>query len=389
MKNRIIELDILRGIALFGILIVNIFVFNAPYIHYFEHYGTFSGLNGSAVETVLLMFGDKFMPIYAFLFGYGTYLIQRKFKTSGDFRKYYSKRLSVLFIFGVIHVVFFWFGDILISYALLGFVLLLLTGLKNKTLLFISVLTLLFIPIYFIGTKYWGLVSYRPDEIIPYQDFKNINTSSNYFSILKLRLSEYYFVRFEQLLYYYPKALTLFIIGYVAARKEIVAVIKNQIKKSFAVLFSVAVFPILWYVFKDQLHPYIIKNAVLETIGTVIYFVIPVFHAVAYILLIILICQSRSVSMFLRVFSYSGRMSLTNYLLQTIICVFVFYGYGLGLYGSVEPISLILLATGIYISQSIFSYFWIRKYGIGPFEKLWAVMTSRMTLARSRPQPVK
>ncbi|MGB0431634.1 MAG: DUF418 domain-containing protein, partial [Bacteroidia bacterium] len=68
--KRIEEIDALRGFALFGILVVNLFVFHAPYSYYSEFYGAFTGIEASVVNLVITYFGGKFLFIFAFLFGY-------------------------------------------------------------------------------------------------------------------------------------------------------------------------------------------------------------------------------------------------------------------------------------------------------------------------------
>ncbi|MEX2593348.1 MAG: hypothetical protein WD426_11270 [Anditalea sp.] len=127
-ENRLVELDILRGFALFGIIVVNIFVFHASYIHYFEFYGSLTGFQGRIIEVIIDFFAGNFMFIYAFLFGFGFYLQEERFQQKQQsFSEFYFRRMFLLALFGSIHILLFWYGDILLPYAVMGMVLLLLT----------------------------------------------------------------------------------------------------------------------------------------------------------------------------------------------------------------------------------------------------------------------
>lgn len=70
-----------------------------------------------------------------------------------------------------------------------------------------------------------------------------------------------------------------------------------------------------------------------------------------------------------------GRMALTNYLLQTILCIFIFYGVGLGLGGNIGPSMFLVIGIGIYLLQMCFSAFWLRHFNYGPFEWIWRMLT--------------
>jgi len=82
----------------------------------------------------------------------------------------------------------------------------------------------------------------------------------------------------------------------------------------------------------------------------------------------------------LKIFSPVGRMALTNYLIQTIICVFIFYGYGFGLFGSIGAATATLIAFTILGFQILFSYLWLKYFRYGPIEWLWRQLTYRQRL---------
>jgi uncharacterized protein len=99
------------------------------------------------------------------------------------------------------------------------------------------------------------------------------------------------------------------------------------------------------------------------------------FISLAYIGAVMLICKSNPLEKFTRPFAAVGRLALSNYLLQTIICTTIFYGHGLGLYGKVERIGQIAIVIGVWILQLVISPIWLRKFRFGPAEWLWRSLT--------------
>ncbi len=151
-KERIIALDVLRGFALFGILMVNMKWFHTPVASLISPHELWSSAPDKAVDFVVkFLFEGKFYLLFSMLFGYGFYLFSQKSSlNTQQVKKIYAMRLLGLLIIGAIHVVFFWPGDILVFYALLGFLLMLFWKKKTKKLIrwavfFISV------PVVFMG----------------------------------------------------------------------------------------------------------------------------------------------------------------------------------------------------------------------------------------------
>ena len=118
-KNRVHKIDALRGFALFGILFVNIFAYHVPWSHYSEFYASLSGNEKLYHEIMKFFFGDNFFFIFSFLFGYGFWMQYSKYQNK-SFNQYWAKRMTGLLGFGILHVVFLAYGDILIPYAILG-----------------------------------------------------------------------------------------------------------------------------------------------------------------------------------------------------------------------------------------------------------------------------
>ena len=111
---RIYQIDALRGFALLGILVVNIFVFHAPYSHYSAFYLTFEGVEAAVVETIVTFFAGKFMFIYAFLFGYSFWLQFEKKGQEQLFKAYWYRRMLILAGFGILHGILYVIGFFLL-----------------------------------------------------------------------------------------------------------------------------------------------------------------------------------------------------------------------------------------------------------------------------------
>ncbi|WP_285399420.1 heparan-alpha-glucosaminide N-acetyltransferase domain-containing protein, partial [Lysinibacillus sp. fls2-241-R2A-57] len=144
-KERIESLDVLRGFALFGIILANIVWFLYPvYMQedpsFKNEWTSFWNQADYTVKSLLSMFVDgKFVMLFSMLFGFGMVIMQERAAAKQlNFWRIYSRRLIALFIFGCIHAYFIWFGDILTDYAILGLLLLLMHKLKPNAMLIIS-----------------------------------------------------------------------------------------------------------------------------------------------------------------------------------------------------------------------------------------------------------
>lgn len=367
--KRISEIDALRGIALFGILLVNIFVFHAPYNYYGEFYGAFEGPQASAVSFVVNFAGGKFLFIFAFLFGYGMYVQHQSRKK--DFSRFYIKKMAILLLIGTGHILLFWFGDILASYALLGFVMLALIQLPKKSLLPMGLIFLFFSPLYHLGNLLWGwpmVGMFKPAEM---SEFIDVFQSGNYADIFQLRMKEFLAWVPENLVWYVPKTLGLFLFGYYCGQKNFTAHIKsNAISYLILVLLLTGAY-IAWTFIKPGFfgsfdltetpfaRPALIAINILFEIAL----------GTAYILGFLLIFQHLPRAS--KLFANAGRLALSNYIMQSLICVLLFYGYGFGYYAKFQPSDLILIAIAIFGVNLGLSSFYLKYYKQGPLEYVW------------------
>ena len=369
MNQRIFQIDALRGFALFGILIVNIFVFHAPYPYYGEFYSQFEGMNRNIVDNMIFFFGGKFMFIYAFLFGYNFWIQYEKSQELSKFRKYWNRRLLLLACFGIVHVLLFSFGDILMPYAILGFTLPLFAKLSN-TRIFIWFLLINFIPVYeFVlrGFLEFPSIFMQPNETL--SNYLKINSQGSFIDISILRVRDYFSFGNEKLIMYVPKEISLFLFGILASRNKLATDVKkvNGIIFCLFALINVGVM----YFFRPQIISFFNFEESLSQrifLGFIIH-ISEFLHGLLYVVGFFMLWELPIFKKLFYPLTYTGKISLTNYIMQSIICVFLFSG--LGYYGKLTPLELIICALAIYMIQILFSILWLRRRKYGPLEFIW------------------
>ena len=367
--NRITEMDALRGFALFGILLVNIFVFHAPLFYYGEVYGVYEGVEATTVFGVVNFAGGKFMLIFAFLFGYGIVLQEKSQQQA--FQSYFLKRMAVLFMFGALHILIFWFGDILASYALLGFLVLPILKCSNRTILVTGIVFIMFRSLYYFVAIPFGLSLIPIDQPESLNYFMEVFQEGTYAEVFVLRMKEFIAFIPENLVWYIPKTFGLFLLGIYAARKMLFTGIRNHVKQYAKLAFLFISLGTLWMFYKSDLfalfnldaqplwRPVLIGfNVLFETL-----------LGIGYIIGFNIFFQKNKVLR--NVFSKAGRLALTNYILQSLLCVAIFYAYGLGYYGKLKPTNLVLIAILVFGVNLIFSHNYLKYKKMGPLEYLW------------------
>lgn len=371
--NRIHELDALRGIALYGILLVNIFVFHAPYSYYAEFYGAFEGIQSTAVNLVVNFAAGKFLFIFALLFGYGFQL--QRHSRKNEFTTYYFRKMTILLMFGIIHILFFWFGDILAFYALLGILMLLLIQLPQRALLPIGILLVLFSPLYYLGNVIWGWPMIGMIKPLEMNEFIESFQGGSYSEIFGIRMKEFTAYIPENLVWVVPKTLGLFLIGYYCAAKKFTKHLKQHASHYFIGVALVFVACVFWTIFKQDffgrfnLEEMPFMRPVLIAINIFFESALGMSYTVGFLLFF------QSFRRMSNILGTAGRMALTNYIAQSLVCVFLFYGYGFGFYGKLKPTDLLLIGTLIFLFNLFFSWLYLRYYQQGPLEYLWRRMT--------------
>ncbi|WP_208592090.1 DUF418 domain-containing protein [Gracilibacillus suaedae] len=381
-KERLMELDVIRGFALFGILVVNMSYFSTPAL-----YADMLGIDGHVhlIENVLrwgisLFFEFKFVSLFSLLFGisFAMFLARLEHKKVKA-KTLFKRRLRFLLVLGLIHLLFFWYGDILTIYALLGFLLPIFVTFNRKIMLWwVCLLPLIpiLLLIFAIITKF-NMMESHTLQTIEHLYMNTIHTYGNgsFIDIFKHRLIDIMFI-YQGYILMIPVIFSMFLFGiyawksgYISEPIKNVKVLKQMQKYSliigapFALIASFSEFKVNSY-FSPFYYIQFIGHAVS---GPAL--------AIFYMISLLLILQKHSWKHRLSFLQPVGRMALTNYLMQTLICTNLFYSTGFGLFNQVNTLVRFGIATLIFIAQVIISQIWLQYYQMGPLEAIWRKYT--------------
>ncbi|MBB5174482.1 DUF418 domain-containing protein [Texcoconibacillus texcoconensis] len=387
-QGRIEILDVLRGFALFGILLVNMQFFNTPKILLVAaEMSVWESTADKIVIWLIDMFASgSFFTIFSFLFGIGFYIFMERIEQKGlEVVPYYRRRLIILGGMGFIHLVFLWSSDILFTYAIAGFLLLLFRDKTAQSLRKWAILLFLFVhgvlATLLLFTTLFGFVSELEEEqsqltTVIEQAFM-IYPEGSFMDILLFRLQYELPLLVWDLFVVVPIVLAVFLLGLYVAKSGILYNLSSYTGWIHRVwkwtLFVGVTFTTVWFVLKQGwlLNDSVVQPALVELIASINGLVICLFYITSFVKL----SRIQRMQKLLSPLSYVGRMALTNYLMQTAICIMIFNGFGFGLYGSVGPALGIVFTVMIYLFQVIFSYFWLRFFRYGPLEWIWRMLT--------------
>ena len=378
-RERIEVVDILRGFSILGILLVNMLAFAG----YAASFPEMESVNRAAVWLIKFVAQAKFYTLFSFLFGWGMAIqMERAASRDTHFVLLYVRRLLALLLIGLVHAILVWDGDILVTYALLGFPLLLFRKCSDKTLLVAAIICIL-IPV-LISTP-GPAATLREAHARITQDYlqamligrsANVYAEGTYLEVTLHRLKSLRF-GYSQFIYWATHIFGMFLLGLYAGRRRILHDIPAHLplfRKTMwgglivglacnLVFVSVAASPS-----RVPSAYYDLATRGARTIGG------PAL-CLFYISAIVLLVQRKTWQERLAPLAAVGRMALSNYLFQSLVCTLIFYGYGLGLYGNLGPAITLILTIIIYRVQIGLSGWWLSRYRFGPAEWLWRSLT--------------
>ncbi|MFY9509381.1 MAG: DUF418 domain-containing protein [Rubrivivax sp.] len=399
--ERIPVLDIVRGFALLGILIMNMPGFGASF--FAEADGSFLWTHpvDRAAENIReALFSGKFNSMFSLLFGIGFTIQYGRLQQRDPQRATltYLRRLLALLAIGLVHACIFWTGDVLHLYALLG--LLLVFPLRNaqpRTLLLLMGLCLLYPLIS--GTLRLAVMS---PEIVTMlvkkaQAFEASNNAAyghgSFAAAAWEHMREFadgysnLWYLWGNLGFYVQMALTM-LLGLLAGRlqwpqrmPELMPWVRRLQPGLLAV--GIACGVLFTAIFELNRAP---GPSPIKLLGGIAYWVSRLAMTLFYVLSIVRLSQHPVWGPRLALMAAPGRMPLTNYLLQTLICTTLFYGWGFGLWGKVGPAAGLALSFFIFFAVQLpLSRWWLRQHSQGPMEALW----SRLTYGRPAAMAVR
>ncbi len=399
-KERFVILDILRGVALWGICLANYPEFS---LYTFLGSDTTGAMPTAGIDTVTrylqyFFIDGKFYTIFSLLFGIGFTLILSNAgqKKQNGLRIFY-RRMGILFLIGLAHLLFLWAGDILILYAFAGLFLPLFRHLSDKKILIWAALLITF-PVLLdacIERYGWNPAAPAIHATAYFHERAGITDdnfavwlaeSNHYTDILRFNLAGS-FIRLQEFIdgHRFFKVLGIFLLGLYIGRKKLYTGLdsrREKLKKGLRMSLMTGIPSSLLYAWSAMNgYPWgLAGHSVLYTVS-----VIP--SAFIYISGICLLYIHHKEWISFRLLAAPGRMALTNYISQSVFGMIIFYGTGWGLGARTGLIYVEIIALLVFLLQVIYSYAWLHYYQFGPLEWIWRILTygKKLKLARIKP----
>lgn len=401
--DRIGTLDFTRGVAVLGILLLNIVNFGMPQGAYINPaaYGGATGLDLVTYCINFVLFDGKMRGLFSLLFGASLLLVaQRAEAKHEDPAQVHFRRMAALLVFGLVHLWLIWDGDILGHYALIGMVAFAFRGRSSRSLvqwaIGLIVLQTLLSASVMPAISTWtrdaatdpeaaqrlaGIVDSFgiPDRAVLAREL--VLMRSDYSTIVAARFAENRFTVLTSLIAYGFETLGYMLLGMAALRSGMLRGAWSRTRYArwaaiglatgivgYGLLlfdmtdsgFAVTTMVRDWYVLTGLLRPAMI-------IGWAA-------------LLVLLMRPGGALTSRL---AAAGRMAFTNYIATSVICTTLFYGYGFGLFGHLTRAQLYPVVAGIWILILLWSKPWLARFHFGPLEWVWR------SLARGSPQPLR
>lgn len=380
-NDRIEIADVLRGFAVMGITLIH-FIERFSLYSFPEETSNFMMFTDRIIwDSIFFTFSGKAYCIFALLFGFSFFIQDNSQKEKGkDFRGRFAWRLVLLFFIASINSALFP-GEILVLYALLGYVLIAVCRFSTRTVMAIAIVLLL-------QPFEWGQIIYaliNPEYTginaqldAPYWEIVNVaQKEGSFFEMCKTAIWTGNIANMGWMLLHGRVTQTagLFMIGMLIGRGRIFPYSEKNIKlwiKVF-IIAVIAFFPI--YGLIATLPEFVSRDAllvpsilILKSLSNLAFTGI----LFAGVILVYYLTKFKNV---LHQLAPYGRMSLTNYLSQSLIGSFLFYNWGLGLYKYTGITVCFLMGIGIFLIQFFFCHWWLRSHRHGPLEWLWKKAT--------------
>lgn len=397
--GRISSLDYIRGLAVMGILIANIIAFGQPanaYIWPGAWIGETGDPEGWMWIAQLILIDGKMRGLFTLLFGAGLYLFMERAWARGASRWLQIWRLVLLLGFGLAHFFFIWMGDILAMYALIGFLVTACLGWKATTQWRVAVFT------YFIGALMLGgaltfpyLIAETPFgeveglaetrvEMLAQQEATladDRETSSlidkgDYGALVEKRLTKQWWMPFGNSLFFFFESFPLMLLGASLYRYGFFSggVSAGRLRLWGWLGLGIGALFTLGIGLFVKSAGFGFNAATAAIIG---WTMIPRFlMTLGLACLLVLYASSASGWLTQRV-QAAGRVAFTNYLGTSIVMLFVFHGWALGLFGELNRPQLYLVAILVCLAMLAWSKPWLDRFQYGPLEWLWRCLTYR------------
>lgn len=373
-RTRIQDVDTLRGFALLGILLVNItFAASGFPIHVSEDPAYSSWLDHTVRWLSSTFLDMKFYLLFSFLFGYSFTLQMRAAERAGaGFKPRMVRRLAGLFGLGAINMVFLITGDILTVYALIGFILLAMRGVRDRTALITAGALYGYLLLAMGSTVLFVDASSFLDPAAAVEAGRQTtaNLAGGFGPVIGEHLAALPLYALSQLTVQGPTSLAMFLLGLVAGRRRLLAgrtgrepVLRTIQWVGFPIGIAGGMF-------------YASSGGNSDTLGVLVSALTAPLLAAAYGATLLRLAHSERARWVGSALAPAGRMALSNYLGQSVATLLIFTGVGLGLVGRVSPLATAAIAVLVFAGQAVLSRWWLGRFAYGPAEWLLRWITN-------------
>jgi uncharacterized protein len=388
--DRHLTLDTVRGVAVLGILLLNIIAFSMPMTAYFNPgaYGGSDGIDLAVWFGNFVLFDGKMRGLFSFLFGASTLLVIERATAKGESAaKVHYARMIWLLVFGLVHLWAIWFGDILNHYALIGMIAFFFRNARVKTLLIVGCILLV---VQFIFAAFIPLIALiaqaKPDEpqmrdaVLgltrgfgrPPADWLTEQVDlyrGGWWEIAVERFKEAAWLPLVAIMQYGSETLAYMLFGMAAFRSGMLTGRwdRRRYWRWVAVGFGVGI-PIytalaLWVIRSDF--------GLVQVSSAAMVFTVPVRPLMIMGWASLIVLLMRPGGLLTERLAAAGRMAFTNYLMTSIICTTIFYGYGLAWFGALSRAEVYLVVLAVWALIVLWSKPWLERFAYGPLEWLW------------------
>jgi uncharacterized protein len=409
--ERLLSLDALRGVAVMGILVMNVYAFAMPFAAYYNPLimGGTDALNMGTWFFTHLFFDQKFMSIFSMLYGAGVVMMMNRAAERGaSFTPVFYRRSAWLMVIGLLHGYFIWFGDILFHYALMGMVVFLFRKASPRKLITIACLLLPVTLLINYGSSFYleelqadvaaieeaqsqgaTLDEDEREKLEEWRDVRPIFAPTgediaaevtaykgSYVDVLAHRAP---FVAFMQvsgtLVFVVWRVGGLMLLGMALMKLGVLSGERNTRFYKRMTLFGYGVGLPLAVLSAVTLEGQQFDPLYVARYGGIPNYFGSILVAFGHIGAVMLVVKSGAFEAVVGRFAAVGRTALSNYLAHSLVMTSLFYGYGMGLYGEVPRFAQQGFVVALVGLQLLLSPWWLRHFRFGPAEWLWRSLT--------------
>jgi uncharacterized protein len=382
------SLDVLRGVGVLGILVMNIQSFAMPFAAYFNPtaLGSPSDVDFT-VWTISHLFADqKFMSIFSILFGAGVLLFaSHAAERGGRSAVLHYRRMFWLLVFGLMHAYLIWYGDILVLYAVCGMLIYPLRRTDPRALLIAGVLTVSVASLFMLAAGL-SIDRWPPEGVADIREFWSPDAATlaaeveafrgGWLAQMPVRAAYAFdFHTFEMWIWGIWRAGGVMLLGMALFK---LGVLTGERSTSFYTRLAVIGFAIgvpltAWGVLRNIADGWRVEYSFF--LGAQWNYWGSLASACGWLGLVMTVWKSGAVRGAIARLAAVGRMAFTCYILETLICTTLFYGHAVGLFGSVGRVGQILATVTIWAALLLLAPWWLERFRYGPLEWLWRTLT--------------